>query len=115
MDSSFPYSDYLSYVDVIRKVRNSRAVLDLTLSYQSGLTLRPLETLAFKKKLVTNNKVITESKAYDKDNTFIIEENGLEGLVEFLKSPYRDNGNNRFEFYKFENWLDRIENSVEAY
>ena len=65
--------------------------------------------------LVTNNKVITESKAYDKDNTFIIEENGLEGLVEFLKSPYRDNGNNRFEFYKFENWLDRIENSVEAY
>lgn len=114
-EDNFPYSEAMTYEEVIRKVRNSKAILDLTLPYQSGLTLRPLEALAFKRKLVTNNKVITESKAYDKDNTFIIDDNGLEGIVEFLKAPYKDNGNNRFEFYKFENWLDRIENSVEAY
>ena len=114
-DGAYPYSDRLEYGEVMKGILGSRAILDLTQDGQSGLTLRPLEALTLKKKLVTNNPDIVDSYAYDDKNTYIIDEAGLEGLSGFLKQPYRGGNEEKAGFYTFENWLERICGGIEAY
>lgn len=114
-NKEYSYSPRMTYDEVLKHIQNSKAILDLNQPNQSGLTLRPLEALLLKKKLITNNKYITELKAYDKNNTFILNGVNFEGLAEFLKAPYVNNDTDLFEFYKFEKWLYRICNNIEAY
>ena len=50
----------------------TRAILDLTQEHQQGLTMRTLETVGVKKKLVTNNTYITEYDFYNEEDYVIM-------------------------------------------
>lgn len=103
------YKKALEYPDVIKNVIESKAIIDLVSFNQGGLTLRPLEALFYKKKLITNMKEIVNYNFYNKNNIFIIEIDDFSKLKEFINSPYDDkNWNQLIEFYEFNNWLERF-------
>ena len=49
------YSKSLSYTEYLHYISKSKVILDYVSEGQSGLTVRPLEALFLKKKLITNN------------------------------------------------------------
>ena len=110
------FSPRMDYEEVIDAISDSASILDLNRENQSGMTLRPMEALFFKRKLVTNNEHIVEYSIYDKNNTFIIKDNDFSELVEFIKMPYieNDSNNKKRRTYSFQQWLERICNDVEA-
>lgn len=104
-----PYKSPLSYQEVIEKVGSCRCVIDLVADWQSGLTLRPLEALATKKKLITNMTNIDDYSLYNPNNIFIIGKDKYENLREFILSEYDElDWDKNCEEYSFFNWLERF-------
>ena len=101
-------SKRMEYSEVICRINQTKAILDLTREQQTGLTLRPLEALQFKKKLVTDNKNIINYPFYRKENIFILGTDDIDQLYDFINSPYVDIGEDIIRYYHFENWLQRV-------
>ena len=110
------YTGRMTYEEIINAIRETRAILDLNREDQTGLTLRPLEALFFKRKLVTNNAHIKSYKVYNPENVFVVSDNDFTGLEDFLKRPYVPAGNEEeiVRRYTFSDWLGRIVNEEEA-
>ena len=66
----------------------SNCILDYNQEGQVGLTLRPMEALFLEKKLITNNKDIKNYDFYNPSNIFILGENNIEDIKEFINKPY---------------------------
>lgn len=56
--------------------KNSKAVLDLAHEKQQGLTMRTMETLGIRRKLVTNNIYLRDYEFYNEDNNLILSDLG---------------------------------------
>ena len=57
---------------------------------QHGVTLRDIESIFIKTKLITTNKHIVDADLYDENNVFILDENNLSKIVDFLNRPYKE-------------------------
>lgn len=77
---------------------------------QSGLTMRTLETLGAKKKLITSNIDIKRYDFYNENNIFIIEDENLEGINEFINKDYEDINQDIYEKYSLRSWVETIVN-----
>ncbi|MDK2934960.1 MAG: hypothetical protein PWP27_2770 [Clostridiales bacterium] len=80
------YKERISYTKVLDYISESKAILDYISEKQSGLTLRPLEALFFRKKLITNDKTIVNRDFYRKENIFILGKDDIENLPQFLNT-----------------------------
>ncbi len=103
-------------------VRNSKAVLDLAHEQQQGLTMRTMETLGIKRKLVTNNIYLKEYEFYNEDNDLIIENlpakadeaeatGDYSAFVlpgaQWLDKPYAEDEQVR-QKYSIHSWIDNL-------
>lgn len=109
--------------DFIRKLcLKSRAVLDLAHEAQQGLTMRTMETLGIRRKLVTNNKYLADYEFYNENNAIIMQDlkskseqakvtgDYSEFLLpskEWLEAPYAQNEEMRAE-YSIHAWIDNL-------
>lgn len=107
------YSKRISYDDVLRHIASSKVIADYVSDKQSGLTLRPLEALFFKRKLITNDKSIEKRDFYCKDNIFIIGKDDINDLAEFINRPYKEVDSEIVDQYDFSSWLNRFFNNEE--
>ncbi|MEN5380481.1 hypothetical protein [Sphingobacterium kitahiroshimense] len=98
-----PYHEYLELVS------KSKAILDIQPVGQTGLTLRPMESLFFKKKLITNNQNIVSELFYNNHNIFILGKDNINSLQEFLQAPYEDISEEIVDKFDFSSWLKRFE------
>lgn len=102
-DEWIPYEKYIEIVD------QTKGILEINKNGQDGLTLRALEALFYRKKLVTNNTSIVNEKIYNKKNIYII---GLDkgSVKDFLDEPYylQDDYNDLISYYSFDGWIKRI-------
>ena len=104
------YKNPITYQETVKYIMSSKSVIDLVSEDQTGLTLRPLEALCFKKKLITNMKNIVRYDFYNENNIFILGEDDLDGLSSFLNSEYDETGYDSYVWeYDFENWVKRFE------
>lgn len=97
-----PYGDYLEMI------ASSKSILDLTPAGQSGLTLRPMESIFFKKKLISDNQNLLNESFYHPDNIFILGIDNLLDIKSFLNKPYREIDHSIVEQYDFYSWLQRF-------
>ena len=74
-----------------------------------GLTLRTLEALFFKKKLITNNRDIVNLQFYNANNIFVLGIDKLENLKIFMDKPYENIEQKVIDYYDFNEWLKRFE------
>ena len=108
INKNINYATEKKYDEIIHDILDSKAILDINNTGQIGLTIRPLESIFFKKKLITNNSNIKTFDFYNKNNIFIIGEDKIEDLNNFINSKYIDIPNNIISYYKFDSWITRI-------
>ncbi|WP_180745941.1 hypothetical protein [Pectobacterium versatile] len=75
----------ISYIDNLINVINAKAILEINIEGQSGLTLRALEAIFFNKKLITNNISIMNYDFYSPNRVFILGVNSFNHINEFLE------------------------------
>ena len=86
----------------------SRIIIDVQHPKQTGLTMRCIETLGAKRKLITTNYYITEYDFYNPDNILVVDSNLPYVPEKFLNEPYRDTPKEIYESYSIKNWLSSI-------
>lgn len=87
---------------------SSRAVLDVEHPQQTGLTMRTLETLGAKKKLITTNAGVREYDFFSPDNICVIDRKFPEIPAAFLYESYVDVSPEIYEKYRLEGWMDEM-------
>ena len=102
------YSKSLSYTEYLHYISKSKVILDYVSEGQSGLTVRPLEALFLKKKLITNNFSIRNMNFYRSENIFIYGEDKIENLANFIDTPYAEVEEEIVKYYDFDNWILRF-------
>ena len=86
----------------------SRIIIDVQHPKQTGLTMRCIETLGAKRKLITTNYYITEYDFYNPDNILVVDRNLPYVPEKFLNEPYRDTPKEIYESYSIKNWLSSM-------
>ncbi|WP_051931686.1 hypothetical protein [Clostridium sp. KNHs214] len=101
-------SQSMVYEEVIEEVKQSKCILDINQEGQAGLTLRALEALFLKKKLMTNNKDIANYDFYRENNIQFLDENNICIDKEFISSKFQDVDNEIIEKYTVDHWLETL-------
>lgn len=101
-DNIMPYDDYLE------KVSESKTIIDFTPKGQSGLTVRTMESIFFKKKLITYDENIINQDFYCPQNVFIIGKDNMDNIKQFIDTPYKDLDERIVSNYDFTQWLKRF-------
>ena len=96
----------LSYEELLGLIAQSKAIVEINSQFQRGLTLRALEALFLKRKLITNNKYITKFDFYDSNNIYILQ-NETKDLKIFLDSEYEEIENKIKDNYSYEDWIKK--------
>lgn len=99
-------SDRISYYEVMNNIWHSRAILDLSWSRQHGITLRPMEAMFFRKKLITNNTDIINYDFYKKNNVFILGKDDPDNLLDFLSGEYQPVSDEVLKRYTQDWWIN---------
>lgn len=105
-----PYSEIeftpmsFSYVSEISK--KSRVIIDLPHPKQVGLTMRSIEAIGAKKKLITTNESIKEYDFYNPQNIYILDLKSSSIPLDFLKSKYIDIPDDIYKKYSINSWID---------
>lgn len=90
----------------INKVyKESRAVLDIELAIQNGLTIRTFEVLGSNTKLITTNSHIKEEIFYNPSNIMVIDRKDIQIDFDFFKLPMEEND---FFEYHIGRWLEKV-------
>lgn len=94
------------YTEVQRRTGRAKAVLEVMQSGQVGCTLRALESLFFRKKLVTTNLEIPKEAFYNPNNIFIWGGGDpSDRRYNFINSPYDFSADQYREQYTLDTWF----------
>jgi hypothetical protein len=92
----------------------SKTILDIEHPQQTGLTMRSLETLGARKKLITTNAAVREYDFFSDTNICVIDRRAPVIPADFLTSTYVDIPPEVYQRYRLEGWLDEILEAVTA-
>ena len=83
----------------------SRCVLDSAQAGQLGLTIRVIETLGAKKKLITTNEDVLNYDFYEPENIYVYDGKKFDIENVFFTQPYKELDRSVYEKYSLRNWL----------
>ena len=93
--------------------KKSRCILDFPYACQEGLTMRTIEALGAKCKLITTNKNIIQYDFYNEKNIYIIDPITMNlPDEEFILSEYEDIPNDMYLYYSLDSWIEWLISSV---
>lgn len=95
----------MDFEDSIKNVQSSKIVLDFQNSIHNGLSFRTFEALGFGKKLITNNPLVKNYNFYHPNNIFVIENDNLVGIEDFINSDFVPIPKGIVEGYSFISWV----------
>ncbi|WP_305814148.1 hypothetical protein [Photobacterium leiognathi] len=105
-DVSFSSMDRQSIIDVIE---SSRSIIDVCHPSQVGLTMRSIEMLGAKKKLITTNIEILSYDFYHSNNILYVNDmTTLEQINNFMELPYYEICDEIYDNYSIKNWIKRL-------
>lgn len=99
---------YMPYTEVIENIKDSRAILELISAGQTSITQRPYEALFLNKKLITTSAEIKSYDFYHQDNVFILGEQSIDELPDFLNKDFKNIDEYIIHQYTLEGWLERF-------
>lgn len=102
------FSEPKTYLENMKMMMNSKIILDFLNSSHHGLSLRTFEALGYGKKLITNNQTIRYYDFYNPNNIFVWDGENLDGLEEFINTPYQKPSDEMVKKYSFSNWIRYI-------
>ena len=101
---SFKYSP-LSSNDISRIIEQSKVVIDMQHPNQKGLTMRSIETLGMRKKLITTNSDIVNYDFYNENNIYIIDRDNPVIKPDFFKTEYIPIPDKIYNRYSLAQWI----------
>lgn len=101
------YFDKLQIENLIDVFKNSGCILDAPQSGQTGLTIRTIECLGAKRKLITTNEDIKKYDFYNENNILVFSDeiNANDG---FFTSPFVEIDEDIYLKYSLREWLKTI-------
>ena len=96
------------YHEVIKEIDQCDILLDYTLNPRAGLSLRPMESLFWGKKLITNNETMVDYDFYKEENIYILGKDKRR-LKDFFEMPYVEPDKKIRDRYLLSNWLARFD------
>lgn len=101
--------DCVTYEENIENIKRSKCIVEVVQGEQSGLTLRPLESLTFKKKLFTNNKAIIKQPFYCQENVFIFGFDDISRISDFMQTPWKEVPIEIIREFDVNEWVNNFE------
>ncbi|MCT7554562.1 hypothetical protein [Aliarcobacter butzleri] len=98
----------LNRLDVIDIIKKSKCIIDIQHPNQTGLTMRTIEILGAKKKLLTTNKEIEKYDFYNKNNIFVFDRNKPKICSNCFIKNYEDINIDIYQKYSLKNWVITI-------
>lgn len=97
----------MSRTDLISLISRSKVIIDYQFNQQDGLTIRTIESLGAKKKLITTNKRIEEYDFYLSNNIQIIDKGNIKLDLDkdFIHSKYKEIDEVLYNKYSMEQWI----------
>lgn len=93
---------------VIKIYMQSKSVLDIENINQTGLTIRTLEVLGLKRKLITTNSDIINYDFFQKENIFIMDRKQSDIDIDFFEGNYHEISKEVYEKYSISGWIKNI-------
>ena len=90
----------------------SRIVVDFTHPNQTGFTMRTIEALGNRCKLVTNNKQIRNADFFNPNNIYVYEGTNIEIPIDFINSDYQDVDEELYKYYSLNGWIEFLLRNV---
>ena len=97
----------ITFLENLKSVEEADVLLDFVDPAHNGLSIRFFEALYYKKKIITDNKMVKMCDFYHPDNIFIIDDN-YDEIEAFIKTPYQEISENIVESYSFSTWIRTI-------
>lgn len=98
----------MTKTEILDKVNDSIAILDIQHPAQSGLTMRVIEMLGARKKVITTNKDIVNYDFYNTNNILYIDRDNPILNKDFFESGYKEIEADIYYKYSLEGWLREI-------
>lgn len=83
----------------------SKCIIDYTRPEQNGLTMRTIEAIGHKCKIITNNKNIIKEDFYNINNISLYEETEIRISPELFEKPYEEIESKIYMNYSLNQWL----------
>ena len=103
-------SSRISLCESYKLYSNSNVVFDYTNPNQNGFTMRTIEAIGSKCKIITNNKEILNADFYNTDNIYIYDVNKFEIPETFLNSECKEMNQLIYNKYSISKFIDDIFN-----
>lgn len=103
IDSS---SDFITYEKNLEGIYRAKCIVDVNQKGQQGLSLRPVEALFCKKKLLTTNTNLKYEAFYNANNIFIVGLDDWDKIDSFLNSEYQNIPEDVINNYDINTWID---------
>jgi len=98
----------LSLKQVYNVLSNTNIVVDYTHPGQTGFTMRTIESVGNRCKLVTNNHMIYDADFYNPQNIFVYDVENITIPNEFFESQFVELRESVFDRYSIKSWLQEI-------
>jgi len=105
----------LNEKQIINLISKSKIILDIQHPDQTGLTMRTIEAIGAKKKIITTNHNIKKYDFYNKNNINIIDRNNIQIKEQVLSSNYKELPKKIYKKYSLEFWLKEIFGTENGY
>lgn len=86
----------------------SKVVLDIQHPKQTGLTMRTIETLGARKKLITTNKQIVDYDFYTPENILVVDRDNPVIPESFILTPYKKISDAIYNKYYIDSWIETL-------
>ncbi|PSU58198.1 hypothetical protein CTM80_17095, partial [Photobacterium phosphoreum] len=105
-DVSFHPMERQSLINVIEQ---SKVIIDINHSSQVGLTMRTIEMIGAKKKIITTNIEVVNYDFYRPENILVFTNStSLDDINRFIKTPYNELCDNIYKKYSIESWIKQL-------
>jgi hypothetical protein len=95
------------YLDTLKRCDT---VFDIQHSGQSGLTMRTVEALGARRKLITTNARVRDYDFFDESNILVLHDQNADQIKEFLGREYKPPRDEIYDRYSLPSWINAIVN-----
>ena len=94
--------------ELLSLIARARIVVDIERTIQSGFTMRAIEMLGARKKLISTNAALRDAEFYHPNNIAVVDRKKPELAEAFLRAPYRTPPDELLHRYSLGGWLNDV-------
>lgn len=107
-DKAYVHTESIGKDIVAEVLSNSSYIVDINHPKQTGLTMRTIETVGLKRKIITTNTEVKNYDFYNPVNQIVIDRNDIVFRVGSFDTPYSDIPEPIYNRYSIHEWVEDV-------